>query len=284
MNERETVLSALMQDAYDIHIHSAPSHFPRKGNDLELLQRAEEQGMKGIVLKSHYDSTASRAMLVNSIAGTRAKAFGGVALNWAVGGLNPDAVECCGRLGGKIVWMPTADAMNAYIYKGEWTAFTRQPRLSLLDENGCLKRVVHDILDVAKEQGMTVATGHINPTESLLLCREGVERNVKMVLTHPEFPCTACSIELQKKLAAKGVMIEKLWFNVGNGLVSADYMAETIREVGAEHCVMATDRGQLAREWPVEGLRLFMGAMLDRGISEAAIRTMTHDNAAWVVE
>ena len=53
----------LLHDAVDLHIHSAPSHFPRNVNDIEAAQNAAS-GMKAIVIKNHRESTVGRAKLL----------------------------------------------------------------------------------------------------------------------------------------------------------------------------------------------------------------------------
>ena len=58
--------------------------------------------MAGFVLKSHYICTADRATLVNQIV-PEIQAFGAIALNNSVGGLNPLALDIAGRLGTRVV-------------------------------------------------------------------------------------------------------------------------------------------------------------------------------------
>ena len=79
-------------------------------------------------------------------------------------------------------------------------------------------------------------------------------------------------------------MVEKLWFDIGINHVTAEYMAQTIRDLGAKNCLMATDRGQAGKEYPAEGMMMFMDAMLDCGISCEDIYKMTHDNPKWVLQ
>ena len=67
--------------------------------------------MAGFVLKSHYTSTAERASVV-SAAVPGVQVLGAIALNRAVGGLNPLAVEVAAREGARTVWMPTVDSVN----------------------------------------------------------------------------------------------------------------------------------------------------------------------------
>ena len=47
---------------------------------------------------------------------------------------------------------------------------------------------------------------------------------------------------------------------------------------------MATDRGQAGKEYPAEGMMMFMDAMLDCGISCEDIYKMTHENPKWVLQ
>ena len=55
-------------------------------------------------------------------------------------------------------------------------------------------------------------------------------------------------------------------------------VADQIRELGAEHCILGTDFGVYSLPRPVEGLRAFMACMLDLGIEAEDIRTMTRTN------
>jgi hypothetical protein len=98
---------ALVRGAYDLHVHVAPDVPERRIDDVALAHRCAEVGLAGFGLKSHYTSTAERARIVSAaVPGVRA--IGTITLNWAVGGMNPLAVEIAAREGARIVWMPTA--------------------------------------------------------------------------------------------------------------------------------------------------------------------------------
>ena len=62
-----------------------------------LLRRFAELGLAGFVLKSHYTSTAERAAVVRG-AVPEVTVLGAIALNRAVGGINPLAVEIAARV------------------------------------------------------------------------------------------------------------------------------------------------------------------------------------------
>lgn len=272
----------LMEGAYDLHTHTAPDFFPRSLDDFELLRQADRYGMAGVMLKNHLDPTPARAILVNSM-GYKARAYGSAVLNLSVGGLNPIAAWKYLELGARIIWMPTIHARNQIEYS-KIDANLKHPGIRLLDEEGNLKPQVLEILDLIQEYGAAVATGHISIGESIAVCTAARERGIKTILTHPDWACTTIPIEIQKMLVQKGVLMEKLWFDVGLNLVTAGYMARTIRELGPENCFMATDRGQAGMEFPAEGLLRFIDAMMDEGLSFEEIHRMTHENPAGIVE
>src|SRR5258706_3100869 len=81
-----------LSGAIDMHAHSDPDGVPRKIDAVDLARRAKERGMRAIVLKNHYEPTASLAYIVRKdVPGI--EVFGGISLDLTVGGVNPAAVE-----------------------------------------------------------------------------------------------------------------------------------------------------------------------------------------------
>src|SRR5688500_3951630 len=78
--------------AIDLHVHANPDVFGRSLDDIDVARLAKAKGMRGIVLKNHVSETASRAALVMKVV-PGLEVFGGIVLNKAVGGVNPDAAE-----------------------------------------------------------------------------------------------------------------------------------------------------------------------------------------------
>ena len=96
----------------DMHVHSHPDVFGRNMDDIDVAQLAKARGMRGIVIKNHVAETASRAAIAMKVV-PGIEVFGGVVLNKAVGGINPDAVEWMHRTyggRGKMVWLPTFES------------------------------------------------------------------------------------------------------------------------------------------------------------------------------
>lgn len=264
----------LLKGAYDLHVHTAPSVFQRELDGVQLIKEAEEAGMAGVMLKSHYEPTALRAELINRYSNCHAKAYGALVLNWPVGGLNIFAVENALKAGAKIIWMPTRDSANSLCFGNMEGDFFNRKGITILEESGKLKTCVYEIMDAVKRYGAFLATGHLSPAESVKLCQEGRAKGVNMILTHPEFPRTRMNIEIQKEMADLGVLIEKNWFNIAQGSVTAEEMANTIRQIGSNRVFIATDRGQKGMPTPVQELKRFIQVLLEQGLSETQIQDL----------
>ena len=75
----------------DIHVHSAPDNVARSIDSIDVAKLARTRGMRAIVLKSHYEPTATMAFIVRKeVPGI--EVFGGIDLNLTVGGMNAAAV------------------------------------------------------------------------------------------------------------------------------------------------------------------------------------------------
>jgi hypothetical protein len=270
---REQALS-LVKGAYDLHTHSMPSHFPRVMDDFALLRQADAYGMAGIMFKNHYEPTTGRVAIANQNAGVRTRAYGGLALNWTVGGINPYAVEACLLMGGQMVWMPTFDSAQ-FIAAGQLhqELFPR-PGLTVFDEKGKMIPKVYEIFDLAKKYDVFLATGHLSAKESFAFCKAGKKENVKLILTHPDFQMTPVPFETQSELADMGVVIEKAWFNVMINHITVDAFADSIKKLGTRRVLLVTDRGQAGAETPPEALINAVAALLENGLTGSEIENL----------
>jgi Family of unknown function (DUF6282) len=291
----EGLVRDLLKGAFDTHIHSAPDVLPRKFDDIELAKRTLAAGMSGFVLKSHYICTADRASLINKMF-PGAGAYGAIALNNSVGGLNPLAVDIAGRLGTKVVWLPSVDSANELEnvagQKDEsklpyWMSIARELRahgiagdwLKVTDDNGNVTPATRQCLEVIADHDMVLATSHISPPEMLPVVKAAREAKVRrIVITHPEFPTTLLSIETQKELARHDVYFERCFTTPATNKISWDQVYANVRGVGASTTILATDLGQTTNPHVVEGLGTFIGNMLDAGFKETELRQMVHTN------
>jgi hypothetical protein len=292
----QSTIDGLLQGAFDTHIHSAPDVLPRKFNDLELAQRFKARRMAGFVLKSHYICTADRATLVNQVV-PEIQAFGAIALNNSVGGLNPLALDIAGRLGTRVCWLPSVDNANELEniagQKDEsklpyWMSIAREMRaLGIagnflnVTEDGKVTQATRQCLEIIAKHDMVLATSHIRPAEVLPVVTAAQEVGVKrIVITHPEFPTTLLSIEQQQHLARQGVYFERCFTTPNTGKISWEQVYANIREVGPASTILATDLGQTTAPYPDEGLGIFIERLLANGFTEREVQTMVRDNPA----
>jgi len=73
-------------------VHTIPDSEPWRVDSIEAAKLARARGMRGLVLKSHWEPTATIAYLARKeVPGI--EIFGGIELNRSVGGINPAAIE-----------------------------------------------------------------------------------------------------------------------------------------------------------------------------------------------
>lgn len=292
----QATIEGLLEGAFDTHVHSGPDVLPRRFDDFELAQRFRDQRMGGFVLKSHYICTADRATLVNK-AFPEVQAFGALALNNSVGGLNPLAVDIAGRLGNKVVWLPTVDSKNELeSIAGQtdesklpyWMSIAREIRALgiagawlTVTQDGKVTEQARQCLELISRYDMVLATGHIRPDEMLPVARAAKEAGVqRIIITHPEFPTTRLSIEQQRELAGYGAYFERCFTTPHSGKTTWEQVFDNIRQVGVSSTILATDLGQSTNPYVDEGLKIFYGKLLDAGFAEADVQRMTRDNPA----
>jgi Family of unknown function (DUF6282) len=237
------------------------------------------RGMRGLVLKNHYESTASLAYIVRKeVPGI--EIFGGIDLNRTVGGINPAAVERMTMVKGgwgRVVWMPTFDAENQVRYSKENRPFVSVAR------NGALLPEVREVIALVAKHGLTLETGHSSPAECLLIVREARRQGVKhMVVTHAMLPPVKMTVAEMRAAAAEGAYLEFVYnglIGTGKSAEMRDY-ADAIRQVGAQHCILASDLGQPGNPLHPDGLAAFFAGLMREGISAADIALMSKTNPA----
>lgn len=167
----------------DLHAHAAPSLLPRHGDDVQTVAAERSLGFTTVVLKSHEGSTVERA----AIAGDGV--YGGIVLNSAIGGANPDAVEVAARLGGRMVWMPTVSSRTHRAGAASPELRVHQGfELGPVDvvDDGVLRPEWHDVLDVVAAHDLVLASGHLSADETVVLFRAAGQHGVRrLMVNHP---------------------------------------------------------------------------------------------------
>jgi hypothetical protein len=263
----------------DIHMHCDPDSVPRSIDAIDLARQAKAEGMRGVVLKNHYEPTAGMAYLVRKeVPGI--EVFGGIALNRSVGGINPAAVERMALVKGgwgRVVWMPTVDSEEQLRFSHRAGPFVA------VSHDGQLLPDVLKVIALSARYHLTLETGHVSAKEALMLLREGRREGVKhMVVTHAMIAPTHMSIADMRAAAAEGAYLEFVY----NALIGSDKQftvddyVKAIHAVGAQHCILASDLGQPNNPLPAPGLKEFVEALRSKGVSAEDISLMLRKNPA----
>jgi hypothetical protein len=276
----------LVRGGFDLHVHISPDVVERRIDDIGLARRFAELGLAGFVLKSHYNSTAERAAVVRE-AVPGVQVLGAIVLNRAVGGVNPVAVEIAAREGARKVWLPTVDSENERAHLGAagpdtklpvWAKLGSDP-VPVLDGDGKVLPETRDVLALAAEHGLVLSTGHISASDALTVVDAALEEGVaNVVVTPPDYPGQAISIEDQVELARKGAMIERCFTTPYTGKCSWEQWLEGTRAVGPERTILSSDLGQVKNPPVEDGLALMAERLLEAGFGEDEVWTMAVAN------
>ncbi|WP_051792234.1 DUF6282 family protein [Amycolatopsis jejuensis] len=281
-----------LRGAVDMHIHSHPCMFPRLTDDFEVAVAARDAGLRAIVLKCHHESTVSRAYYTRTIV-PDIEVYGGIVLNSYVGYVNPAAVDAALRFGGKVVWMPTSDAgYHAQIHGSTGNYGTQAGGIENADgywvlEDGKLKDEVVEVLKLIAEHNAVLATCHLSPAEIVALVerarKEGVE---KILITHPFYKVPNLDMATLEHLCKLGAIAEFIYTGVSPfwAAETVDNVANAIRHLGADRCILVSDSGQRHNPVAPEALRLFAQMMLEKGISQDDISLMIRETPAALLD
>jgi Family of unknown function (DUF6282) len=278
---------AQLQGIIDIHAHSDPDMEPRRYDALQFAKEAKAQGMRGAVLKSHQLPTAQLAYMINQLV-PGFQSWGTVVLNRSMGGINPRAVEVQAMVKGnylKLVFMPTKDAENPQAHA------ENRPYVPVSKDGVLLPETV-EVLKLIIKYDLVLATGHVQPSDALLLTSEAHRMGIKrVVVTHPTLQHTTVA-QMQEE-AGNGAYLEF----TGNPIIPAgqhgsltiipnppsrkpEEWAADIRAIGPEHIIMSGDFGGPNYPPFVEGWKMYIAALKGAGITDAEISLMSCENPA----
>ena len=284
----------ILQQAIDLHIHIGPEIIPRKFTLPELVDY-EKGKLKGIGVKNHFFSTI--AMGKQSAQDGSPFVINSVVLNHYVGGFNPDIIRASAELSEKpiIVWFPTLHTeeflqSQKFEIPEEWIDPKMRRRLKLrptekikalsVFDNGKISKEVKMVLYSIKENGAILATGHLSWQESYELVKFAIEKIgiKKIVITLPFYQKIDMPIKIQKELAELGALIEHCYSMYSIDKIPMDKIAQQIKDVGADNCILSSDVGQTFSKSPSEALTDFISLLKKEGVTENEIKTMLIKN------
>jgi hypothetical protein len=281
----------LLQGAIDIHIHSYPDLFKRFSTE-EIARNARDLGMRALVFKHHHLATLDRVYYVmQQVKGI--DLFPSIVLNYAVGGINPFAVEFALKMGAKIIWMPTIDTAKQKEYYGALGGYGSQQSFSLpafyrekdgihlLDEGGKIRPELNQVIELAAKSKAAIGVGHCSAPEMKALVRAAVQAGVRIFIDHPHEEFTGLAkMEDQRDFIKEGALLNYTFSEISPKwwCISHQAFTKQVREIGAEHIILSTDLGQIHNPLPAEGFRVMIQILLEGGIPPEDIRRMAQEN------
>ena len=262
-----------LDGAIDMHAHSYPDGVARSIDAVDLAKLAKSRGMRALVLKNHYEPTASLAYIVRKeVPGI--EVFSGISLDLTVGGVNPAAVEWMtkGKGGyGKVVWLPTYDSENQAGRSGR--------PFSPVVRNGVVTPEVSQVIAIAAKNNLVLETGHSSPAEALIIIREAKRQGVQNVMvTHAMSGSVNMSIADMQEAAKMGAYLELTFVRAGSD--AAEAYVKAIRAVGPEFIVLSSDLGQANNPLHPDGLLAMYQYLASQGIPITDIDRMAKVNPA----
>jgi len=283
----------LLQGAVDLHYHGYPEvslDVLCAHEDVENLRMARDAGMRGIVVKSHMWPTMDKVHYLSQMV-EGLDIFSSISLNTSTGGVRGYVAESAVRQGAKVIWLPTWSSRND-MEKNVVINFMRnnlemckrivpEDCLCICKEDGSLTEGMMEVLEVVQANDVLLATGHISCAESMAVFREAKSRGIrKLVFTHPFGRSIGADVEIMKEAVGYGALVEFTFLSTlpTRAAFSVNVIADTIKKLGAENCVLTSDHFNSWSPSVSEMMRLFVTCLLDRGIPEQDIRTMIVEN------
>jgi len=284
---------AVLDGMVDLHCHSGPNPFPREFDHVQGARDAERLNMSAMLVKSHHHNTVMDLLAMREqLDDVKVQVFGGIALNSQIGGLNPDAVAMSLRMGGRAVWFPTFSSrrhVEAHPEGGgfQTASFELPSRIvEVRDPDGSLRGEVFEVLDLVAESDALLSAGHLYPDQIAEIFAEAGRRGVRrMVISHPNFVIDADPAQC-REFVALGAFVEHevgQYDPYGNKKWDPKLLLDWIRAIGPEHTVLASDLGQRGRPMPVDAFLRVGRLLLELGLTETELRTVTTTNPAFLI-
>lgn len=287
-------LLKVLNGAVDLHVHSGPSPFPRRLNHVEASYDAARIGMRAILIKSHHHNTVMDLLAMqDQLKDAPTPAYGGVALNSEVGGVNPSAVAVAIQMGGRAVWGPTVSAAQHIAAHSHDDGFPtagsnlEEKEESIWGSDGNVSADAVRVTQLVAEAGIMLTGGHLDAESMKAFFATAQENGVRrLLLHHPDFIVNASETDVEEMLGY-GAFVEHEMSMYHPAVPAPGFpisqLVDWIRKVGPERTVIDSDLGQKTNPLPVDGYIYVIQQLLDHGIAENDIRQMICRNTAYLL-
>jgi hypothetical protein len=276
----------LLLGAIDCHVHAYPDFVHRAQDMIGVSVDAARAGMRAVAFKDHWNISANAAYLaqlhVEHLVDTGEleqgiEVYGGAGMCL---GMNVEYVRQAVKYPNfRMIWFPT------FTSKGFWrgAGVPEHEGVVLVEDGEVLPEVV-EIMQLAADNKVGIGFGHTDFQELLPLAKKAKELGVRATLDHPLLELNKLLLDEMQELADQGVfvgtycqpMIPSLYQPVADPMETI----RTIKAIGAERCIIGSDFGQVLHVNTVDGMRIFIRALLGFGLEPDEIRLMLNDNPA----
>lgn len=265
---------------FDSHVHAGPDIVDRIGDDGQIGHAYELADFSGFVLKAHYESTVGRAHALTQDTGQTV--YGGIALNQHTGGINASAVAAALSSGGRVVWMPTADAHTQQA-AGLPRLCDHEPRLpthsyAIPPVDPRAEEATDLVLALIADHDAVLATGHLSGEECHWLRERAKHFGIsRMLFTHPSYTVPGLTASQVEDLVDAGGHAEITTYQLLHQPGCTPAMLADVARAAGDKLILSSDVGQPNSPPPPEALLLLLdtlaGEGLDRLWLEAAAST-----------
>lgn len=273
--------------AFEMHTHFGPDNVRRSVNAISLAMGYREAGMRGAMIYNHQIATHPLAYTARQVV-PDVELYGGISLNYPVGGINLAAVDMAISFYGdcfRFVKLPTQSAGNDLAEKAKaHPEFGVGKGLWVKGKDGKINPDLVPIIKSIAKADVAMLTGHIHPEESIIALQAAKDAGVKrLVWTHASNNMTKPTADQMKQAVALGAKIELCYLNVAGGAIKIEDVVNIIKTYGAKNVILDTDYGQATNPVPWEGLRTFVTAVLAAGVSKADMDVIIRENPAFIL-
>ena len=248
----------ILTGSMDFNTQAYPDAENLRMDAMETARSAYESQMAGFVLKSAYYPSTPIAYLLNQMY-PGLSIIGSITLNQFVGGLNPKAMMSPSSLNTKVVWIPKSTE-------------------NTLTKNYSLSNPMKEILKIIAANNLVLALDQLSYSENIIILEEAEKNHIANIVTG--FNNDIPNNDNLKHLTDFGAFIEFRFSSCmpPNNPMSIKDIAEKIKFLGYDKCIVSSDFGQWYNPSPAEGIRLAISSLLKEGLDSTQITQLVKSN------
>ena len=277
----------LLQGAIDCHIHAYPDFVQRAQDMVQVAVDAAKAGMRAVTFKDHWNVSANAAYITQQFIDhmvEKGELEHGIEVYGGAGtcyGVRPDYIRTALNYPNfKMIWFPTFTSLGFWRGAGH----PEQGGVRLVSEEGGVLPEVAEVMRLAAEHKVGIGFGHTDFQELLPLAKKAKELGVRATLDHPLLELNKLLLDEMQEIADLGVYVgtycQPMIPSLYQPVVDPMETIRTIKAIGPERCIIGSDFGQVLHVNSVDGMRIFIRALLGFGVEPEAIQLMLRDNPA----